>query len=54
MKTTPIEIITLQADEGMILTNGQTYSKLVYLGINDSPENWYEIPENEVPEDVTI
>lgn len=41
--------ITLRADEGMILTNGETYTEIACLGINDSPENWYEISENEVP-----
>ncbi len=50
MKTKPIEIITLEADEGMVLTNGETYSTLVYLGVNDSLNNWYEIPEDEMPE----
>lgn len=50
MKTIPIQLITLEPDEGMVLTNGETYSTKVYLGINDSPDNWYEIPESEVPE----
>lgn len=36
-------------DEGMTLTNGETYSKHVYLGIYDTPENWYEIPDEDVP-----
>ena len=49
MKQGQIQIITLEASEGMTLTNGETYSKLVYLGINDSPENWHEIPDEEVP-----
>ena len=35
----------------MTLTNGETYSKMVYLGIHDSPENWHEIPDEEVPEE---
>ena len=51
MKSTPIQIITLEPDEGFTLTNGETYSKKVYLGINDSPENWWEIPDEEVPEE---
>ena len=42
----PIHLI---ADDGMVLTNGETYSTQVYLGIYDSPENWREIPESEVP-----
>ena len=50
MKQESIEIITLTASDGYMLTNGETYSEKVYLGINDSPENWWEIPESEVPE----
>ena len=50
MKTVPIQIITLEADDGMVLTNGETYSRQVYLGTMDSPENWHEIPEEEMEE----
>lgn len=49
MKQDTIEIKVLTASEGMVLTNGETYSTKVYLGINDSPDNWHEIPENKVP-----
>ncbi len=41
------ELITLTAAEGMTYTNGVAYGKVVYLGINDSPENWYEITDEE-------
>jgi len=44
--TKPIELL---ADEGKVLTNGETYSTIVILGIYDSPSNWQEIPEEEVP-----
>lgn len=54
MRTQPIQIIVLEPDEGYTLTNGETYSKKVYLGIHDSPENWTEIPDSEVPEDVVL
>ena len=47
-----IELRVLTASEGMVLTNGETYSTKVYLGIYDSPENWREIPEDEVPDEV--
>lgn len=40
--TTMTQII---AADGMVLTNGYAYSKAPYLGINDSPAFWYEIPE---------
>ena len=40
----------LKADEGMTLTNGETFGKVVYLGINDSVENWHEITDEEAEE----
>lgn len=39
--------IKLNANEGMILTNGEAYGRVVYLGVTDKPENWYEITEEE-------
>lgn len=50
MKTESIQIITLEADEGKVLTNGETYSRKVYLGKMDSPENWHEVSEDEIEE----
>lgn len=35
----------ITAAEGKLLTNGETYSEQVYLGIYDSPENWREVDE---------
>ena len=49
MQQKQIEIIVLEASDGMTLTNGEVYSKQVYLGIYDSPENWWEIADSEVP-----
>lgn len=49
MKKSTIELIKLTASEGMTLTNGETYGKEVYLGCNDSAENWREIHDSEVP-----
>ena len=51
MKNTTIQIITLEPEEGYTLTNGEVYSKQVYLGVYDNPENWWEIPDEEVPEE---
>lgn len=51
MTINTIELKEIKADEGMVLTNGTAYSDVggcVYLGVNDSPENWREIPESEV------
>jgi hypothetical protein len=49
MTQNTIQLITLTADEGKVLTNGEIYSTQVYLGIYDSPENWHEISADEVP-----
>ena len=45
-----IEIRKLTADDGFVLTNGVAYGKEVYLGKNDSPENWHEITNEEYQE----
>lgn len=38
-----MELRTINAGEGMVFTNGETYGKSICLGKNDSPENWREI-----------
>ena len=45
-----VEIKTITAEAGKVLTNGEAYSSVggtVYLGKNDSAENWHEITEEE-------
>ena len=32
---------------GFYLTNGDTFAKVVYLGKNDSTDNWHEVTEAE-------
>lgn len=54
MEITTIELRKLTASEGMTLTNGETYGKEIYLGVNDSALNWIEIPDTEVPEQESI
>ena len=50
METTRIELIKITAAEGKVLTNGEAYSKEIYLGINDSIDNWHEITDAEYEE----
>ena len=53
MKIFDIELKCLKADEGKVLTNGEAYSSVggqIYLGVNDSPDNWHEIAEEEYNE----
>ena len=47
MIETKIELRKLVAAEGMTLTNGNVFSKEIYLGKNDSRSNWYEITDTE-------
>lgn len=41
-----IEVLEPNSSENW-LTNGETFSKKVYLGKYDSPENWTEISNEE-------
>lgn len=45
-----VEGNVLTAEEGKVLTNGSTYSKQVWLGINDSVNNWLEVDEADAEE----
>lgn len=47
IKETSVTIRKIVASEGHILTNGNTYGKIVYLGVNDNPDSWTEITEEE-------
>ena len=47
MNVEKITIEKLTAAEGMTLTNGEAFGKEIYLGCNDSAENWYEITDEE-------
>ena len=50
MKKETIKQIILTADEGMYLTNGETYGKTVILPESASADDWYEITEAEYTE----
>ena len=50
VETKTVEIKTITADKGMVLTNGEIYSEVggsIYLSSNDSANNYYEITEEE-------
>lgn len=50
MNVSIIEIKQIKADAGMVLTNGREYSSvggLIFLGVNENENNWYEITEQE-------
>lgn len=50
MELITFEMRELKASEGMVLTNGETFSSVggsIYLGVNDSVDNWHEITEGE-------
>ena len=53
MKISILEIQTITASEGMVLTNGEAFSSpggTIYLGCNDIPEHWWEITLEEAKE----
>lgn len=41
------ERITLYADDGMVLTNGTDYGKIVTLAVGANATDWREITEEE-------
>ena len=47
MKKETIKQIILTADEGMYLTNGETYGKTVVLPESANTNDWYEISDIE-------
>ena len=47
MTQSTIKITKLTASDGMVLTNGETYGKEIYLGKFDKAENWHEVTEAE-------
>lgn len=47
MKKETITQVILKADEGMYLTNGETYGKTVILPETANQSDWYEITEDE-------
>lgn len=45
----------LCADDGMLLTNGETFCRAVWLAVGADAGAWTEVPESEAPdEDVTL
>lgn len=44
--------ITLYADEGRILTDGEHFGKVVTLSAGGDPSRWYEVSEEEYRERV--
>lgn len=47
MKKETITRIKLTASEGHVLTNGESFGRIVYLASSDKVEKWYEITEAE-------
>ena len=56
MEIKTIELKEVKAEEGKVLTNGETFSSVggsIFLGVNDSIDNWHEITEEEYAEIVS-
>jgi hypothetical protein len=50
MTTTEIKTIKIEADEGKILTDGQIYGSVIFLGADRTIEEFYEITKEEYEE----
>lgn len=50
MEKSTVKITKLTAAEGMTLTNGEAYGKIIYLSCNDKAANWQEITDEEAAE----
>lgn len=52
MQTTQYITVVLTATEGKTITNANhsILGKVIYLGVNDSPENYFEITDEEAQE----
>lgn len=51
MKTQIVEQRILTADEGMYLTDGETYGKTVVLPADVDHSVWHEVTEDELPKE---
>lgn len=49
IKITYLNPQMLIAGEGKMLTNGEVYTSVIYLGKDENMDNWYEINADEVP-----
>lgn len=47
MKTTEIKTIKIEADEGKILTDGNLFGTIIFLGVDRKPEEFCEITKEE-------
>lgn len=50
MQTETIKTTVLKADEGKILTDGEVYGRVIYLGANRTAGEFHEITEAECEE----
>ena len=50
MKTTKITLTKLVASDGMMLTDGQSFGKVIYIGKGSDPSVWREVSEAEASE----
>ena len=45
-----MEFVIIEASKGMVLYNGKGFGSRIRLGDWDSPDNWWEITEEEAAE----
>ena len=54
IKITYLKPQMLIADEGKMLTNGEVYTSVIYLGKDENIDNWQEINADEVPNESEV
>ena len=54
MKTQIVEQRILTADEGMYLTDGETYGKTVVLPADADCSVWHEVTKEELPKEENV
>lgn len=50
MKVQTVTVNVIKADEGKILTDGEVFGRVIYLGANRTAEEFHEITEKEYEE----
>ena len=54
IKITYLKPQMLIAGEGKMLTNGEVYTSVIYLGKDENIDNWQEINADEVPNESEV
>lgn len=54
MRSTGTQLIRLEASEGMVLTDGESYTTVAYVGSEEAAARWREVPTEYAERNVTV